>query len=91
MLTGKKIHGTMNLQIEKDVLTMITLQQDADKKLKTTIDADTLEIELKSFFGWRTPTKRYKTMHDRFNGLGTHDHDKFISCLVLKGNKIKKI
>ena len=61
---------------------MITLQQDADRKLKTTIDEGTLEMELKRYFGWRTPTKRYKTMRDRFDGLGTGNHDKFISYLV---------
>lgn len=44
-----------------------------------------LERELKAFFGWRTPTKRYKTMKERFYGLGSHDYDRFINYLVNMG------
>lgn len=48
------------------------------------ISENVFEYELKSFFKWRTPTKRYKTMKERFYKLGSSDYDKFINHLINK-------
>lgn len=46
------------------------------------IDVNTLEYELKLFFEWKTPTKKYNTFRERFSKLGSTDHDKFINHLI---------
>lgn len=71
---------------------MITLSKDNKfgafdngSKRSVQINKDILPYELKKFFNWRTPTKRYKTLVDRFYGLGSSNYDKFINHLIDKG------
>lgn len=47
-----------------------------------TIDRQTLEYELKSFFNWRTPTKKFNTFRQRYFNLGSTDYDRFINHLI---------
>lgn len=66
---------------------MIKLSQDnnwSNKKNKRgiTIDQKVLEYELKLFFNWRKPTKRFNTFRERFLSLGSTDYDKFINYLI---------
>lgn len=61
----------------------ITLQQDSHDKLKVdTFSRVGIEYHAKKFFGWRTPTKKYDSIYDRVQGLGTTDYDKFIEYLT---------
>lgn len=71
---------------------MITLSKDNKfgsfdngSKRKVQIDRDSLTYELKKYFNWRTPTSRYKTIIDRFYGLGSSEYDEFINHLIKKG------
>ncbi|EGQ2888055.1 hypothetical protein EOQ17_12935 [Staphylococcus pseudintermedius] len=45
---------------------MYKLQQDNSEKLTIKISKNDLEYELKRFFNWRTATKKYKSISDRF-------------------------
>ncbi len=51
----------------------VTLFQDANEKLKVVSDENTILYHLKKYFGW----KKDVTI-DRFNKLGTKEHDSFI-------------
>ncbi len=66
---------------------MITLSKDNDFTVKrdVQIDRDTLIYELKRYFNWKSPTKRYNTFIERFYGLGTTQYDKFINHLIKLG------
>lgn len=48
------------------------------------ISESIFEKELKAFFGWRTPTKKHKSLKERFGKLGSHKYDKFINHLINK-------
>lgn len=71
---------------------MITLSKDNKfgsfdngSKRSVRIDKKTLTYEVRSYFNWRTPTKRYNTFIERFYGLGSYDYDNFINHLIRKG------
>lgn len=44
-----------------------------------------MDSELRSFFGWRTPTKQYESLRKRYYALGTSQHDAFIGDQISKG------
>ena len=54
----------------------ITLQQDAANKIKVTTNKPTILYHLKKFFKWRKDITI-----ERFNKLGTVEHDLFIEHL----------
>lgn len=45
-------------------------------------DIPILENFIKKFTGWRTPTKRYKSIFDRFNSSGSSTHDNILDYLI---------
>lgn len=54
---------------------MITLTQDAGDKINVKMVEVEVLSKLKKFFGWRNVSM------ERFNKLGTRDHDRFIKYL----------
>lgn len=70
---------------------VFTLCDDAGVPINTVRAARLIEHEwvidayLKAFYGWRTPTKRYKTFMERYAALGTAHHDAFIGWCVYSG------
>ena len=50
-----------------------------------TIDKNILEYELKRYFKWRTPTKKFNTFTQRLFSLGSTEYDNFINYLINKG------
>lgn len=57
-------------------------ETDNGSKRSIQIDGHTLVYEARKFFGWKTPTKRYSSFLDRFDGLGSYDYDRFINHLI---------
>lgn len=64
---------------------MYKLQQDNSEKLTIKISKNDLEYELKRFFNWRTATKKYKSISDRFFHQVSHNYDRFIRHCYLNG------
>ncbi|MDT0700411.1 hypothetical protein [Staphylococcus chromogenes] len=63
---------------------MITLTQDngsCNGFEILTVEIEEFEIAYlcKRFFGWRTPTKKYKTFKDRLMSQGSRNYDEFIN------------
>lgn len=58
---------------------------DNESKRKVTIEIAILTYEIKRYFKWLSPTKRYNTFVDRLFALGSHEYDKFINYLIKKG------
>ena len=65
--------------------TFITLRQDNGAsnppgvgKLTVTTDENTLERHIKRVLGWRSATKRYNSIIERYRATGSHSYDKVI-------------
>lgn len=63
---------------------MITLTMDNGscndfKKISINFEhVETIEELAKSYFNWRTPTKKYKSIYDRLLSIGSKRYDEFI-------------
>jgi len=64
--------------------------QDADKKLEVNVPDCMVEALIKNITGWRTPTKKYKTILQRFNRTGTAQHD-YVIKKFMKFTEMKEI
>lgn len=63
------------------------IQQHASQKLKITFSEsqlESVEAEIKKITGWKSATKKYKTIFDRFNGQKNVDRDRIIERLYSK-------
>lgn len=58
---------------------LITLQQDNSDKIRVTTTRAEVERTCKRVLGWRTPTKRYTSIHNRFMNTGSSNFDKVIA------------
>lgn len=67
------------------MIATITLSSDNGIKVITT--KSTVEYTAKKILGWRTPTKRYNTIFERFMSLGSSDYNKVIET-IYKGETI---
>ena len=59
----------------------IKFTQDAGNKLTVEIPENMVESLIKNITGWRTPTKKYKSIRERFSRCGTSTHDYVIEKL----------
>lgn len=66
----------------------VTIQQDNASKIKVTTTSAEIERTCKRVLGWRTPTKRYTSIHNRFMNTGSSNYDKVIAEIARQQEKI---
>ena len=57
----------------------IKLTQDNHDKISVTTTRAEIERTCKRVLGWKTPTKRYTSIHNRFMNTGSSNYDKVIA------------